>query len=69
MRTLLALRRHIDRLQAPCPTCDQRALYREVDPNRGASSWVECGACHRLWSEQEYARLATILAAEEVRAA
>lgn len=66
LRSALRLRRHIERLPAPCPTCDKVALYREVDPHRGASDWVECGACGRLWSEDEYRRLVVILD-EELR--
>lgn len=69
MRTALALRRHIDRLQAPCPTCDVRALYREVDPDKGADDYISCGNCDRLWTEIEYVRLAAILVDEERRAA
>lgn len=66
LRSALNLRRHIERLPAPCPSCDTLALYREVDPHRGASSWVECGNCGRLWSEDEYRRLVVILD-EELR--
>lgn len=68
LRGALALKRHIERLPAPCPTCDTLALYREVDPYRGASGWVECGGCGRLWSEDEYRRLVIILD-EELRVA
>lgn len=68
VRAQLRLKRHIERLPAPCPTCDTLALYREVDPHRGASGWVECGGCHRLWSEDEYRRLVVILD-EELRVA
>jgi hypothetical protein len=68
LRGALALKRHIERLPAPCPTCDTLALYREVDPHRGASGWVECGGCGRLWSEDEYRRLVVILD-EELRVA
>lgn len=66
LRSALNLRRHIERLPAPCPSCDTLALYREVDPHRGASNWVECGNCGRLWSEDEYRRLVVILD-EELR--
>lgn len=66
LRTALSLTRHVERLPAPCPSCDTRGLYREVDPDQGASSWVECGNCHRLWSEDEYRRLVVILD-EEIR--
>jgi hypothetical protein len=66
LRSALRLRRHIERLPAPCPSCDTVALYREVDPVKGASEWVECGSCHRLWREEEYRRLVVILD-EELR--
>jgi hypothetical protein len=69
MRTALALRRYVVRLQAPCPTCDTRALYREVDPQEGAAEYITCGGCGRLWRPEEYARLATILVDEDGRAA
>lgn len=69
LRTTLALRRHVDRLEAPCPTCDMRALYREVDPVRGAADYIRCGGCGRLWTPDEYARLAVILVHEDLRAA
>lgn len=64
LRGALNLRRHIERLPAPCPSCDTLALYREVDPVRGASEWVECGSCHRLWREEEYRRLVVVLDGE-----
>ena len=65
-RTVAALRgvlghthlRH--RLPAPCPDCDMLTLYRD-----DGADWVECGSCHRLWSEDEYPWLVRT-AAEEV---
>lgn len=48
------------RLPAPCPDCEMLTLYRE-----DGAEYVECGSCHRLWSEDEYAWLVRI-AVEEV---
>ena len=48
------------RLPAPCPDCDMLTLYRD-----DGSDYVECGSCHRLWTEDEYAWLVRT-AAEEV---
>lgn len=53
--------RLVHRLDAPCPTCDMRTLYRD----NGADN-VVCGnrRCNRTWTEAEYTRLVLILAAE-----
>jgi Zn ribbon nucleic-acid-binding protein len=55
--------RLIHRLNAPCPSCDMRALYRE-----DGADGVDCGACERHWTEVEYQRLVYVLA-EELRRA
>lgn len=68
LRNLLALKRRVEVLQgAACPTCDTRSLFRTLDPREGASDWIECGNCHRLWTDSEYDRLVTILAADNTR--
>lgn len=68
LRGVLALKRRVEMLQgAACPTCDTRSLFRTVDPQKGASDWIECGQCGRLWTEDEYARLAAILVDEDTR--
>jgi hypothetical protein len=64
MRRHLRLARYTQRLAAPCPSCDLVALHRQVDPVTGADDWISCGGCGRMWSEQEYARLAVVLIAE-----
>lgn len=66
IRSALTLRRHVDRLPAPCPNpeCDMLTLHRSIDPIKGADSWIECGSCHRLWTEDEYRRLAIVLASD-----
>jgi len=77
LRGILNVRRYVQRFKEPCPRCDTKALYREVDPDmqnmdpaeRAARSWVECGSCHNLWRESEFARLSIILDTEARRAA
>lgn len=85
IRSALALNRYVERLSAACPRCDMKALSRSIDPRfdpdadrrRGrpkkdhadADDWIECGYCNTLWSEAEYARLATILIDEDRRVA
>jgi len=64
LREVLNVRRYTQRYREPCPRCDTKALYREVDPERGASAWVQCGQCGNLWRESEFARLSVILDAE-----
>jgi Zn ribbon nucleic-acid-binding protein len=59
LRGVLGLTRLRHRLPAPCPDCEMLTLVRE-----DGGDYVECGACHRLWTEDEYARLA-VVAAEE----
>ena len=59
LRTTFGYGRYVDRLPAPCPDCDMMSLYRD-----DGASWVECGNCGRLWSENEYQRLCVILAAD-----
>lgn len=59
LRGVLGLRRLRHRLPAPCPDCDMRTLYRD-----DGADYVECGMCHRLWTEAEYARL-VIVAVEQ----
>ena len=68
LREALQLRRYVQRYREPCPRCDTRALYREVDAERGASKWVQCGNCNSLWQESEFARLSIILDVEAHRA-
>ena len=77
LREILDVRRFVQRFREPCPRCDVKALYREVDVDmqwmdsaeRAARSWVECGSCHNLWRESEFARLSIILDTEARRAA
>lgn len=52
--------RHVDRLPAPCPTCDLTTLIR-----RDGAAYVECTSCGRLWTEEDYRRLCVVLAAEQ----
>lgn len=51
-----------------CPTCDLLGLRRE-----DGSSYIECwpriGGCGRLWTEDEYERLAVVVAADLKKAA
>lgn len=49
-------------LPAPCPSCEQQALTRS-----DGDDYVTCESCGRLWTEDEYARLCVILAAEQQR--
>lgn len=67
IRGILALKRRVETLKGECPTCDTRSLFRTVDPVHGASDWIECGQCGRLWTEDEYERLAVILVDEDTR--
>ena len=48
------------RLPAQCPTCEQTQLTRADGDDR-----IECQSCGRLWSEDEYHRLVTVLAEEQ----
>jgi transposase-like protein len=50
----------VHKLPAPCPSCDRLALIRA-----NGSSTIECEACHRRWTEQDYERLCLVLAADE----
>lgn len=47
------------RMAAPCPTCNAFELSR-----MDGDSFINCGSCGRLWTEDEYVRLALVLAAE-----
>ena len=64
VRSVLNVTRFVQRYREPCPRCDEVALYREVDPRRGASAWVQCGSCGNLWRESEFSRLGLILEGE-----
>lgn len=51
--------RLVHRIKAPCPSCDQRTLTREDGAEK-----VTCANrdCNRVWTEDEYARLALVAA-------
>lgn len=57
LRGVHGLTRLRHRLPAPCPSCELLLVYRD-----DGADWIECGGCHRLWSEDEWARLVTVLA-------
>lgn len=59
LRGVHGLTRLRHRLPAPCPSCELLTVYRD-----DGADWIECGGCGRLWSEDEWARLVTVLAAE-----
>jgi ribosomal protein L37AE/L43A len=49
----------IHRLDAPCPACDHKSLFR-----KDGDEWVLCGMCGARWDEQAYRRLVHVLAYE-----
>jgi hypothetical protein len=51
--------RLVHHLPVPCPTCDTRALTREDGADQ-----VECRACGRVWTEDDYRRLVLVLASD-----
>lgn len=53
------LDRLVHHLPVPCPTCDVRALVREDGADQ-----VDCGACGRVWTEDEYRRLVVVVASD-----
>lgn len=59
LRGVHGLTRLRHRLPAPCPDCDMRVLYRD-----DGADYIECGSCHRLWTEEEYGWLVRIVVGE-----
>lgn len=59
LRIVTGTARYVDRLPAPCPDCDLLSLIRQ-----DGADHVECTECRRLWTEDEYRRLAVVLAGE-----
>jgi hypothetical protein len=51
--------RLVHHLPVPCPSCDTRAMTREDGADQ-----VECRACGRVWTEDDYRRLVVVVAAD-----
>lgn len=59
VRVALQISRRPESLHTPCPTCEMLSLKRAPGADH-----VECRNCGRLWTEDEYARLAVVAASE-----
>jgi hypothetical protein len=57
LRIITGTARLVVRLPTPCPDCDLLSLIRQ-----DGADHVECTQCRRLWTEDEYRRLAVVLA-------
>lgn len=53
---LLKADRLIHRLDAPCPACELRVLFR-----KDGDGYVVCASCGASWDEQAYTRLVRVL--------
>lgn len=60
LRSALCVSRPTIKFTIPCPRCEVRALVRDA----AGGDYVECAACHTLWTEAEYERLVRLLVAE-----
>jgi hypothetical protein len=62
IRSRLGYSRRPAHLPTPCPTCDLLTMYRWVQAD--GIEWIECVACTRRVSEEEYAFYLRFLLAE-----
>lgn len=58
VRSVIGLNAQRYALAMPCPNCQLRTLYRQVDRHRDS---IECGNCGRLYDEDQYKFLSKLV--------